>query len=382
MDVRRSFAATCAPATSARSSPTTARSTARVRASTPPSRPTWARAWRPPARGASRARARASGSSSSTVATPAAWRSPTRATGSARCAGSCSIQSSAADGLGRRLIAELVAEAEAAGYEGLQLETFSDLRAAPRTSTAPTGSRSRRSRPARAGAATRSPTSTTSSASSRAPSRAARRAPAPASGPSRSARRRRAAASRRGPSARPGRPLELAQAAREQAVGEPGDARGELGEVVRALGERPEDRARPAAADQLDRGVEIGADRRRRGRSVRGCAVGARVFARGLHPGPDPSERPRSLSRARADPGLDQAAHGPVSVGASLPRERLARRLGSGPRARWRRPAPVEAANTVVTHVARRVDHRAARVAAADVGAKRRHLRAGPGPRP
>lgn len=33
-------------------------------------------------------------------------------------------------GLGRRLVAELVAEAEAAGYEGLYLETFSDLRAA------------------------------------------------------------------------------------------------------------------------------------------------------------------------------------------------------------------------------------------------------------
>ena len=33
-------------------------------------------------------------------------------------------------GLGRRLVAELVAEAEAAGYEGLYLETFGDLRAA------------------------------------------------------------------------------------------------------------------------------------------------------------------------------------------------------------------------------------------------------------
>jgi ribosomal protein S18 acetylase RimI-like enzyme len=33
-------------------------------------------------------------------------------------------------GLGRRLVGELVAEAEAAGYRGLWLETFSDLRAA------------------------------------------------------------------------------------------------------------------------------------------------------------------------------------------------------------------------------------------------------------
>lgn len=33
-------------------------------------------------------------------------------------------------GLGRRLVGELMAEAEAAGYEGLWLETFSDLRAA------------------------------------------------------------------------------------------------------------------------------------------------------------------------------------------------------------------------------------------------------------
>jgi ribosomal protein S18 acetylase RimI-like enzyme len=33
-------------------------------------------------------------------------------------------------GLGRRLIGEVVAEAEAAGYESLHLETFSDLRAA------------------------------------------------------------------------------------------------------------------------------------------------------------------------------------------------------------------------------------------------------------
>ena len=33
-------------------------------------------------------------------------------------------------GLGRRLVGELVAEAEAAGYEGLSLETFGDLRAA------------------------------------------------------------------------------------------------------------------------------------------------------------------------------------------------------------------------------------------------------------
>ena len=33
-------------------------------------------------------------------------------------------------GLGRRLVAELVAEADAAGYEGLYLETFGDLRAA------------------------------------------------------------------------------------------------------------------------------------------------------------------------------------------------------------------------------------------------------------
>jgi ribosomal protein S18 acetylase RimI-like enzyme len=33
-------------------------------------------------------------------------------------------------GLGRRMLGELVAEAEAAGYEGLALETFSELRAA------------------------------------------------------------------------------------------------------------------------------------------------------------------------------------------------------------------------------------------------------------
>jgi ribosomal protein S18 acetylase RimI-like enzyme len=33
-------------------------------------------------------------------------------------------------GLGRKLVAELVSEAEAAGYEGLFLETFGDLRAA------------------------------------------------------------------------------------------------------------------------------------------------------------------------------------------------------------------------------------------------------------
>ena len=33
-------------------------------------------------------------------------------------------------GLGRRMVAELVAEAEAAGYEGVWLETFSDLTAA------------------------------------------------------------------------------------------------------------------------------------------------------------------------------------------------------------------------------------------------------------
>ncbi len=34
------------------------------------------------------------------------------------------------EGLGRTLVGELMAEAEAAGYEGLWLETFSDLRAA------------------------------------------------------------------------------------------------------------------------------------------------------------------------------------------------------------------------------------------------------------
>ncbi len=34
------------------------------------------------------------------------------------------------NGLGRRLLAELIGEAEAAGYGGLELETFSDLRAA------------------------------------------------------------------------------------------------------------------------------------------------------------------------------------------------------------------------------------------------------------
>src|SRR5215211_9386885 len=54
--------------------------------------------------------------------------------------------------------------------------------------------------------------------------------------------------------------LELAQALRQQAIRQPGYREGELGEVVRALGERPQDRAGPALADQLHGGVEVGTD--------------------------------------------------------------------------------------------------------------------------
>lgn len=54
--------------------------------------------------------------------------------------------------------------------------------------------------------------------------------------------------------------LELAEAAREQPVGEPGNRLSELGEEVGALGEDPDDRPRPASANQLDRGVKVGTD--------------------------------------------------------------------------------------------------------------------------
>ena len=54
--------------------------------------------------------------------------------------------------------------------------------------------------------------------------------------------------------------LQLAQALGEQPIGEARHGVDDRGEVVRAVGQRPEDRARPAPADQLDRRLKVGAD--------------------------------------------------------------------------------------------------------------------------
>src|SRR6476469_6132875 len=54
--------------------------------------------------------------------------------------------------------------------------------------------------------------------------------------------------------------LELAQPLGEKPVGEAGNGFGELAEAQRPLGQRRDDRAGPTLADQLDRGVKMGAD--------------------------------------------------------------------------------------------------------------------------
>ena len=66
-----------------------------------------------------------------TASTPAAWRSPTRATDSAaRALVRVQPRAARAQGLGRRLVNELVARPRRAATRRLGLETFSELRAA------------------------------------------------------------------------------------------------------------------------------------------------------------------------------------------------------------------------------------------------------------
>ena len=221
-------------------------------------------------------------------------------------------------------------------------------------------------RPARAGAASSSPTSATSSASRRGPSPRSRPAPARARGPSRSARRRRAPACRRGRerSTRPA--ASSSRRRRESSRSErPGTLDGELGEVVRAVGERPEDRAGPAAADQLDRGVEIGTDRCAASPlpcagapSARGCSPAASTLRLRL---PDPLGGPRGR-RSRSDARRACRPRSGSRSGCTWSGVRRARayrrapwrRPGSGTPSPFARPPPVEAAKTVVDDAARR----------------------------
>src|SRR5262249_48302809 len=95
--------------------------------------------------------------------------------------------------------------------------------------------------------------------------------------------------------------LELAKPLREQPVRETGDGPGQLAEALRALGERAEDRPRPALADQLDRRVEVRANPG----AVSGLLLGLRP---GLHFVMELTER-----KGRAG----QLAQGPVSTGDS-----------------------------------------------------------------
>ena len=144
------------------------------------------------------------------------------------------------------MIGELLETAESLGYETIGLETFSELRAAAHIyrsygfellweETGPRWGRERDHLPAL---------------------RAQFPGPGPVLEPAEHGLERAALLGQRvghpggravvdGALDQPGA-LELAQAAREQPVGEPGDGDRELGEVVRALGERPEDRRRPS----------------------------------------------------------------------------------------------------------------------------------------
>jgi len=88
--------------------------------------------------------------------------------------------------------------------------------------------------------------------------------------------------------------LELAQAPREQAVGEARHARRELGEVVRALGQRPEDGAGPATANQLYCRVEVRAYVRRVPVLLRSGGCPTMFASGGLHPDCETTERPFS----------------------------------------------------------------------------------------
>src|SRR5688572_9560960 len=89
--------------------------------------------------------------------------------------------------------------------------------------------------------------------------------------------------------------LELAQALGEEAVGDAGYALGEFAEPQAAGGQGREDRPGPALADQLDPGVEVGANGCRRP-AVRGRGLGG-IRGRGLrhrsltHPAAELTER-------------------------------------------------------------------------------------------
>ena len=226
-DLRRPpSAATFAPATSARSSPTTATVYCPSTASTRPSRRHVAASVAAAGKRGLPARRRGgSGSSRSTGATPAASRSPTRATAAARCAGSCSTASCAATASAAGCSRELVAEAERLGYEGLSARDVQrPARRRPHLPLARLRAGLGGDRPA-LGSRASSPTSATSSAS--------RPAPSPSSSAERRLERAALLGQRVGDAGRravvdraldqAGR-LELAQAPREQPVREPGDA--------------------------------------------------------------------------------------------------------------------------------------------------------------
>ena len=181
---------------------------------------------------------------------------------------------------------------------------------------------------------------------------------------------------RRGPSAttRPAR-LELAQPSREQAVGEPGHARGELGEVERAVapaprGSPPPSGGRSARSRRGNRGRtrSPGSAGRRGSLVARGCSLAASTRRSRL---PNAPARPASSIPIRISIRLHMVRY---PLGSSLPvsafgddRVRdpepvLRPRRRSTPRTRSSATLPVQ------------VDHRAARVAAAHVGAERSHL--------
>ena len=146
------------------------------------------------------------------------------------------------------------------------------------------------------------------------------------------------AASRREPSASPGPRLSSSRRRRDSSRSErPGDGLRQLGEEVGTLGERPDDRARPALADQLHRVMEFGTDARRTAAWPGRSALGLRK--RWLHPQlslakRNPSgfgcaaQRHKAPSGAQgtrrgSGPGHGHAEQGPVSVGRRAPSSAL-----------------------------------------------------------
>ena len=316
-----------------------------------------------------------------TAVTPAASRSPTRATGSAAVRWFVLDPYLRGRGLGRRLIDELVARGRVSRLRRARARDLQRPARPPRTSTARTGSSCSGSRPApRWGRdAAHLP---------------ALRAQLPGARPVLELgehRLERAAllGQRVGDPGRravvdgaldqPGA-LELAQPPRQQPVREARDAIGQLGEVVRARRRAPRGSRRPSG------GRSARSRRGNPGRTASRATVAAarsRARARAVRSRPPPCV-PDDYANGSAGPA-SLAAIPTISFRLHMGRCPSARAYRRAParRSRFGTPRPLAAAGPRRRehrrdHVAVQVDHRPARVAAADVGPERRHLAAAP----